>query len=269
MKRIWMQLLIGLVGTAAVSYAGTVGMQICYSSAPDAPDTPGWGAYIPNAILGLENGCQSEPDATYVPGSYAAITSLAASDMVVTSFASWQGQANPSPYSGENGNRLMAGLIINGNGTQFSLSQLTFDMESNDPSDSMQFVGNFIGYSYTPWRVGIINATSTSPMEVLDSGEAGTTPVDELYYTGIGNALWPGCGTPLPDPNDNGWTDSTCGGDPALGQQVLDDQLNYINSVNYPGFFTGAHHLLARDPRTPSRPSHRISQPLPSLPTSF
>src|SRR3989304_1560158 len=88
------------------------------------------------------------------------------------------------------------GLHAYGEGTtQFKLEDLTFAIHSSDTTDSLVFVGDFIGYNYNgTTRYGINwgddRAKGGGDDVVYNSGN-GTTLVDELVYVGVGNAWWP------------------------------------------------------------------------------
>ena len=110
--------------------------------------------------------------------------------MIVTSFPVWRAEENPAaPFESELGNRMHFGLHVLGNGEQFSLSELHYDMNSSDPGNTFDFDGAFDGsdvYSATRW--GIIY-NPNGPPTVLNAGQSASTLVDELIYVGIGNGL--------------------------------------------------------------------------------
>jgi hypothetical protein len=107
---------------------------------------------------------------------------------------------NPSPpFNNELGNRVTFGLIIDGNGTKISLSELTFTMSSGDPADGLAYSDNYLNYDYNSAHVGVINGPG-GPTFV--TGGDDTVPVDEILMVGVGNAFWAGVdenGNPLPE----------------------------------------------------------------------
>lgn len=166
------------------------------SPAPNVFGSPSWPGYVTNAINALQNGLSSVGDPATDPTAYYRVTQETDRDNIVTGFPSWKGFANPGTvfgpaFAAELGNRLHFGLVIIGtNGTLFSLSGLSFAMESTDPGDILQFTGDFVGSSYSSTRVGI-DATN----HVINSGPA-TQLVKALYYVGVGNAIAPNDLTP-------------------------------------------------------------------------
>lgn len=190
MKRTFLLALAVLVAAVPAAFADGISMQICYAVAPNAYGSPSFPGYAANAMIGLENGCTAEGDPNS-PTGYTPITSLLASELMVTSFLSWAGQVNPTgAFANEEGSRLEAGLIVLGNGTQFSLSELNYSMQSSDPGNGLGFVGDFDASDvYSDYRVGVIYGPGGSATYVT-SGSA-TQLVDAFYYVGIGNAFWP------------------------------------------------------------------------------
>jgi hypothetical protein len=212
-----------LMAAAPAAFADGIAIQICYSAAPNAYGSTSWSGYAANAILGLENGCATEG----LPGpeQYTSLTWVLAGDLMVTSFPSWAGQIDPSgAYAGEEGERLHAGVIVQGNGTKVSLSELNYGMESSDPGNGLGFSGNFSPASdsnndYGALRVGVIYGGGGGPNTYITSGPSDQL-VDAFYYVGIGNAFWP-CVDSSSHP--------TCF-TPAEEQAGLDAQANYIYS---------------------------------------
>ena len=196
---------IGLI-LAVTGTAGATGITLdVYASSAPNYGTATWAGYMANALNSLENGLGNIGDRSTDPSAYEiAGPTIAPGDIAVTSFTSWRGQINPpAPFNNEHGNRLHFGLHAYGDGTaQFALEDLTFDMHSSDPTDSLVFVGDFIGYAYNGTsRYGIDwgadRAKGGSDDTVYTSGN-GTTLVDELVYVGVGNAWWPAGGDPDP-----------------------------------------------------------------------
>jgi len=182
------------------AHAGVV-IMVFPSPAPNAFGSPSWPGYVTNAINALQNGLPSVGNPANDPTAYFRVSTETDRDNIVTGFPSWKGFANPGTkfgpaFANELGNRLHFGLAIIGtNGTTFSLSGLSFDMESTDPGDIFQFIGDFSdpmdpSNVYSSTRVGIAPNNA-----VITSGPA-TQVVKALYYVGVGNAIAPDDVTP-------------------------------------------------------------------------
>jgi len=187
---------------------GAITIDVYASSAPNASGSPSWAGYVVKALYALENGLATNGDRLTDPTGYERAPAVVPpGDIAVTSFYSWRGMLNPAaPFASEHGNRMHFGLHAYGNGTaQFRLEDLTFALHSDDPWDSLVFVGDFLGYSYSSTRYGIDwgadRAKGGGDDTVYTSGH-GTTLVDEIVYVGVGNAWWPSGGTPQADMDD-------------------------------------------------------------------
>ncbi len=198
-----------LVAVAQVSFVGLaaagVTLDVYPSSAPNAYGSPSWTGYTVNALNSLYNGLGNIGDRSTDPTAYEIAGSvIAPGDATVTTFHSWRGQINPpAPFQNELGNRLHFGLHAYGDGTsQFALNDLTFELHSSDPGDSLGFTGDFIGYDYTgTTRFGVnwgADRTRGTADDIVYMSGNGTTLVDELVYVGVGNAWWPGADDPDP-----------------------------------------------------------------------
>ncbi|MEN6332713.1 MAG: hypothetical protein ABFE01_00545, partial [Phycisphaerales bacterium] len=192
---------LSLAGMAAAG----ITLDIQPSSAPNASGSPSWNGYVVNALNSLEHGSGNIGDRSTNPTAYEiAGPVISPGDIAVTSFHSWCGEVNPSaPFANEYGNRLHFGLHAYGDGTtQFSLSELTFDMHTSDAWDSLAYSGDFVGYSYNgATRYGIdwgADRVKGGGDDILYTSGNGTTLVDELVYVGVGNAWWPGGSDPNP-----------------------------------------------------------------------
>lgn len=214
-----------LVSSAGSSF-GAVLIQVFPSPAPNAFGSPSWNpGYVQNALNALENGLSSVGNPATTPTAYYQVTTEGDRDNIVTGFPSWKGFANPgamfgAAFASELGNRLHFGVHILGNGTRFSLSGLSFDMESTDAGDIFQFVGDFSTPSdvYSSTRIGIDygpdHIKGTADDVRISSGPA-TQVVDELVYVGVGNALAAG--------------DVAC---PGTGQAALDCVKAFYDSIS-------------------------------------
>jgi len=242
---------------AGSAWAGIV-IDVIPSVAPNAYVSAYFGDYQSNAIYAIENGLSSYGDPS-LPSYYSVAPSvLPISDNIVTGFPSWDGSvANAvGNFANEYGNRIHFGLDILGNGTQFSISELSFVGTSSDANNTLGFsygpgaIND--GYDYSDAYVGIIYGPdgrgATSEYTYVTSGPD-TQPVDELVSRGSGNA-WDvyansGGGATLQDKLNTvakgTWYDTDNGaigpGTPyALGSSV---------------FFTGTYELVAPDPSGP------------------
>jgi hypothetical protein len=172
-------------------------VQVYPSLAPNALGSANWSGYQTKAIYAIENGLSVNGDSATDPTAYQrAPSTLDAGQVAVTSFPSWLGVADPpSPFQNEYGNRLHFGLHVLGNGTKFSISEMSFTASSSDTTNSLGFSWGLGTYNYGAGHVGInygadgIKGTSD---DVRITSGANTQLVDELVSRGSGNAWWPG-----------------------------------------------------------------------------
>lgn len=214
---------LALAGAAA----GGIALTIVPSSAPNQ-GLASWTGYLANAMNSLANGLGSIGDRSTDPCAYEVAGEwIEPGDILVTSFHSWRGLADPNgAFANQHGNRLHFGLHAVGDGTtQFCLEDLTFDVHSSDPNDTLAWSGDFIGFSYngtTRYGVnwGADRAKGGGDDTIYNSGN-GTTLVDELVYVGVGNSWWPGgdAADPVNPPEGR--------------QQSIDDAVAWITE-NYP-----------------------------------
>jgi hypothetical protein len=171
------------------------------------------------------------------PSYYQAITGpVSYGNIIATNFNSWQGNASPAAqYSAELGNRIHYGLFINGNGSQFSISQLSFAFDGDGANNYFDF--NFgTGYQYGAYNydgggnyggyVGILKGldgvVGTSDDVFITSG-ADTQLVDALIGRGSGMADAVYCGA-VPD------TSGPCG---AANQSYIDNEIAFIKADGF------------------------------------
>lgn len=167
--------------------------------APNAFGSPSWDAWNANAIYALENGLSSYGDPASPTYYSAAPLTLPVSDNVVTNFPSWLGQANPSGnFAGEYGNRLTFGLVVDGNGSLISISELGFSSVSTDPYDTLGAGFSYAAgsYDYSDSYVGVIWGQDGNPNTYVTSGP-NTQLVNEIIGRGSGNAWEALTGDPL------------------------------------------------------------------------
>lgn len=184
--------LTAVLAVSSFAMANAVTMTVHASGATNIYGSPNWATYNSNAIFALENGLNNFGSGA---GEYynAHGETHGVQENIVTGFNSWKGVANPlAPFDQEYGTRWHFGLHILGEGTKFNLDQLTFGLTS-DNEPSLNYFGDFLGLSYNDRRVGInygLDGMKGGGDDVrYESGEAGTTLVDELIYTGVGNAF--------------------------------------------------------------------------------
>jgi hypothetical protein len=164
--------------------------------APNFFGSPSWPGWESNAITALQLG-QSSLGSPTSPTYYEQIPNGATiQPFVVTEFPSWMLRANPGTvfgpaFANELGNRLYYNLHIEGNGQEFSLSQLSLVMSSSDPGNNFgvtvpagtyQYGSGFVGLNYGP-----DNIEGNSDDIFITSG-VNTQLIDELFARGTGNA---------------------------------------------------------------------------------
>ena len=190
---------VSLVSFALLSSAARaeVVMDVYASPAPNFSASPSWNGYLANALNSLENNLGNIGDRNLDPTAYEILpdgSGIGAEEIIVSSFNSWRGIANPSsPFANEFGNRIHFGVHIVGDGSmRFRLEDLSFEMSSSDTDNLLGFSGNFAGGSYSGTRIGIDYGADMmkggGDDTIINSGAA-TQFVDELVYVGVGNAL--------------------------------------------------------------------------------
>jgi hypothetical protein len=234
MKRFMIVLcVVALASGIASTSMASVTIEVIPSLAPNGWGSPSFAGYESNAVYAIEHGLSAYGDPTSPTYYQAAPSVLPISANIVTGFASWLGQANPTgAFAGEEGNRLHFGVHILGNGTKFSISQLYFSATSGDADNTLGF-GYDGGYEYGTGYVGIIYGTNGGPNTYITSGSSDQF-VDELVGRGSGNA-WDAYdispGATLQDKidriangtwNDTSWGTDLAGPDAPLGPNPFD-----------------------------------------------
>jgi hypothetical protein len=177
-------------------------LDVFASSAPNVFGSPSWSTYLSNAMTGLAQGLSNVGGARDTdPTAYEQLgNSFEAGDAIVTSFSSWRGAANAaSPFDNERGNRLHFGLLAQGTGgTQFSLSDVGYEVASSDPWNALGYSGTLAGTTLNgTTRIGVLYGANgvfdggLGDDVLLNSGEGDAVLVDALIYVGVGNAFWP------------------------------------------------------------------------------
>lgn len=189
-----------LLSLAAGSLFADPTLTVFPSLSPNGFGSPSYAGWQANAIYALMHGLTSYGNPA-LPTYYQQVSSIAQENNLVTSFPSWMGQANPAAVFGpafakELGNRLLFGLAIDGNGGQFSISQLSFVMSSTDPYHGLDYSYAAGSYNYSAAYVGVrkgLDDKIGTSDDVLITSGANTQLVDALFGRGSGNAFWPSC----------------------------------------------------------------------------
>jgi hypothetical protein len=168
-----MRTLILALCASAVSY-GSITFQVYPSIAPNVFGSPSWTPYVSNAIFALENGLSSSGTPN-TPAYYQQQSVINVNQLIVTGFPSWLGLVDPGTvfgpaYANEFGNRAHFGVVIDGNGTQFSIDELSFTATSDDPGDLLGFTFATGSYAYSNDYVGVIFGTGGGPNTYITSG---------------------------------------------------------------------------------------------------
>ena len=134
----------------------------------------------------------------------------------MTGFNSWMGVLNPgAPYQNELGNRMLFGVLINGGGTQFSISQLSFSATSTD-GGGLNFGFGGGSYNYSLDYQGILfggNGVLGGGDDTFVTGGANTQLVDGLVGRGSGNSYAAYC-DPCTDAQKQAALDAAAAGGP-------------------------------------------------------
>lgn len=157
--------------------------------------SPSWAAAEANAITGMLNGGATTGAGT--PSIFAAqTTAVSAAEVVVTGFNSWRGVTNPgaafgAAYANELGNRMTFALYIDGQGQQFSISELSFLATSSDAGNTLGF-GYADGYTYSSGYVGVLfgsDGVLGGGDDTYVTGGSADQLVDALVGRGSGNSV--------------------------------------------------------------------------------
>lgn len=165
-------------------------------SSPNVFGSPSYGGAVANNIYAQTHGLTSYGNPALPTYYQAAPANMQVKDNIVTGYPSWKGSANPvgdygAAFAAELGNRLLFGLKIDGQGTQFSIDQLGFNAISTDPGNTLSFgfaVGSY-NYSmdYQGWLYGGDGLPGGGDDTFITSGPANQL-VDGLVGRGSGNA---------------------------------------------------------------------------------
>lgn len=157
--------------------------------APNVFGSPSYAAAVANQEHALLNGLSSYGAAG--PTQYNANSNVTAAEAIVTGFNSWMGVVNPaSPYQNELGNRMLFGVLINGDGAKFSISQLSFSATSTD-GNGLGFAFGAGSYNYSLDYQGILfgaNGVLGGGDDTFVTSGSNTQLIDALVGRGSGNS---------------------------------------------------------------------------------
>ncbi|MCA9152456.1 MAG: PEP-CTERM sorting domain-containing protein [Planctomycetales bacterium] len=213
MRRSLFGCVLFLIGMTSVSTYGAlspivvntpVSINVYPAYAPHGPISPSWTDYVVNAITALEADDPIEGDRSVDPSGYEHVSGpVLPTEMMYTDYNSWLGMADPNPafaalpdvFEAEFGNRIHFGLHIKSDGTKpFSLSDISWKLDSNDLTNYFDQQGDFSAANYSPTRVGINygpdNQKNTGDDVIYNNGQSGTWEVDEFMYVGIGDGFF-------------------------------------------------------------------------------
>jgi len=257
----------------APAYGAGITISVIPTLAPDIFNSPsyfgvpGWENNSVTALMGgTFEGMNSPTSATppltqfgdpTMPTNYQAQSTVVAEQAIVTdaNFPAWMGQANPTGnFANETGDRMTFGLIINGNGTKFSISQLGYYSCSNDTANLQGacsaanptgLLGDANGpgtYDYGSGYVGVVFGTGGAPNTYYDvSGVNSNQLVDAIYARGSGNSPQVDCTVDVM----TGFCDTASDGGLTL-QQLLDNEADYTNDIGLTSF-AGDYYLVNGD----------------------
>jgi MYXO-CTERM domain-containing protein len=166
------------------------------SVAPNATSgSPSWVPYQTNAMFALTSGASSA-GIPNTPGYYSQVPNggaLPVGAYIVTNFNSWLGNANPmaafgAAYGGEYGNRVHYGVHVVSD-SQFSISQMSFNLTYDDANTSNYSVFSVASYNYSSAYVGLNygpDGVKGGGDDVLITSGVNTQLVNEVFGRGSG-----------------------------------------------------------------------------------
>lgn len=168
-----------------------INIDVYASPAPNFFGSGSWGAYLSNALIGIENG--GTTTGSVGPTQYYNTNgqTWGVENNIVTNFDSWMGTAGASaPFNGELGTRWHFGVRVVSAGTRFALENLTYNMSSLE-QPALNTSGSFAGASFSSTRFGIdyVDGVKGNGNDITYTSGNGTTLVDEIIYVGVGNAF--------------------------------------------------------------------------------
>lgn len=179
-------LLLGMVTSASATT-----IHVTPWVAPNVFGSPSYASAEANAIQALFQGLTTYGPVG--PTQFNAQSNVTSAQVIVTNFSSWMGQAAPSvPYQSEYGNRLHFGLKIDGQGQQFSISQMSFVMASSEPGNGLGWNYVLGSYNYGIGYQGVLKGLDNqlfTPDDTFVTSGPNTQLVDGLVGRGSGNAF--------------------------------------------------------------------------------
>lgn len=166
-------------------------------SVPPPGFTPTFIQFNSNAIQSLSQGGGAVGNPATDPAAFVPTSSIKAADLFAsfegtnTTFPSFHGVANPpAPFNDQYGNALIFPLRIVSTTQKFRLSNLDNVIVSNDPGNTFGSESHLAaGRDYSFTRVGIDygpdGIKGTADDIVYNNNQPGSTPVNELLYSGV------------------------------------------------------------------------------------
>ena len=227
-------LLVGLSAASLVTAVPAFATSIDVTPwlAPNAFGSPSWNQAVQNADTAMHDGLTTVGSG---PSQFSAQTTpVTADQVIVTGFPSWMGKVDPGTvfgpaYANELGNRMHFALRIDGQGTQFSISQLSFVGNSSDSGDGLNFSFAFGSYNYSASYEGVLAGADGklwTADDVFVTSGANTQLVDGLVGRGSGNSY-----------------DAYCSGCTLAQQQAALDAAAAGSLYDGPFTFTGTYTL--------------------------
>lgn len=194
--KIALALIAWTVGSSvSLAQGGPYTVSVFPSMAPNAFGSPSFTPWESNTISALENGLSTAGNPA-LPSYYQQISNGANIPIWIASeFNSWNNIANPGTafgpaFAGEFGNRLYFNVHINGNGQQFSISQLSLQTTSTDGGNFLGFSVPTGSYNYSTGFVGLNYGGDGLPGggdDTYITSGPNTQLVNELFARGSGN----------------------------------------------------------------------------------
>jgi hypothetical protein len=185
-----------LLGLALSMSATAATIDVVPWLAPNATSgSPSFPGAQENAVQAMYNNVTTFGTAG-TPTYFQAQSDVTTASSLVTGFNSWLGQTDPGTvfgpaFANEYGNRLTFALRVDGQGSQFSVSQLSFSAVSTDAGHLLSFGYGVGEYDYTSGLRGVLKGSDgilwTNDDIIITSGP-NTQLVDGLVGRGSGNS---------------------------------------------------------------------------------
>lgn len=215
---LWLALAGVAQATPVVSVSSWTGPSyLAFVDAATASQNAAQAAYLGASTYGT-------PDTPSYYGG--AVSSVTINQIVATQgFFSWNGGLNPAgAYANQFGNEIGFTGVIDGNGAQVSLSQISFGAASSDPNGLLSFnIDSFFGYGIDAagtMALGVVHGPNGDTF--ITSGGASQL-ADEIIIAGVTNGLFATC--------------FGCSEDDQR-QAILDAEATLPGTTTYTGTFT-------------------------------